>query len=547
MKPARRDYQTDLVADIYRQWGSGRQNIVGVMPTGAGKTKTFASMIEELQGEITIIAHRRELVGQISATVAEFGITHNIVAAAASIKNAVHRHVHSFGRSFVDRRSRVTVASVDTLLANMDSLKQWGSQQKYWITDECHHVLTGNKWGKALTLFPNARGLGVTATPIRADRKSLSRLQGGLFDSLVVGPSMRALIDRGHLCDYEIYAPPTSIRLDHLKIGSSGDYTADSVRKEAHESKIVGDMVQHYQRFTPGKRAIAFAVDVEQSEELAKRFSDAGFRAASVDGTTPETVRDLTVDKFTRGSIDILVNVDLFGEGFDVPAVEVVIFGRPTQSYGLYVQQFGRALRPLPGKRAGVIIDCVGNVGFHGLPDAPRVWRLENDERGRRKDRDPNVIPVKRCPECIRAYEAHFRACPFCGFTPEPAGRARPEQVDGDLALLDFATLREMRGEIERIDGTPLVPPHLAGLPAEKAIIKHWQQRQAAQVDLRAAIAQWAGFCHARGEPDHMIQRRFFFRFGTDLMTAQTLGAADAIDLMGTIQDEINSLRSTGT
>lgn len=542
MKPQRRPYQAKLVDDIYREWNAGHRNVVAVMPTGAGKTKTFVSMISEINGEVTIIAHRRELVGQISATVAEFEIPHNIIAAGPSIRNCVHRHVHLFNRSFFDKRSRVTVASVDTILANQDKLAQWGSQQNFWITDECHHVLTDNKWGKAVNLFPNAYGLGVTATPIRADRKSLARSQNGVFDRLVVGPSMRDLINQGHLCDYMIYAPPASIRIENLKVGASGDYTGDSVRKEAHESKIVGDMVAHYHRFAAGKRTIAFAVDVDQAEEIAARFRDAGFRAAAVDGTTPETVRDLTVDKFSRGQLDILVNVDLFGEGFDVPAVECVIMGRPTQSYGLFVQQFGRALRPLDGKPVGIIIDCVGNVGFHGLPDAPRTWRLENDERGRRRDRDPDVVPVRRCEACFRAFEAFRRACPFCGHMPEPAGRDRPEQVEGDLALLDPAVLAQMRGEIDRIDGPPAIPPHLIGTPAEKAIVRTWLERQKWQGTLRDRIAQWAGFYRQDGHDVPEIQRRFYYRFGTDVATAQTLGGQDAGRLVEQIDIAISDL-----
>lgn len=671
MKPQRRPYQSEFVAGIYGQWNAGHRNVVGVMPTGAGKTKTFASMIDELQGSITIIAHRKELVGQISATVGEFEIPHNIIASEGSIKNCVHRHVAQFGRSFYAKRSRVTVASVDTLLVNMDKLAQWGSEQRFWITDECfpagtlidgkpietiqvgdmvtafdetdgsfskrrvvrlfrnpappvmvhlcagkieisstvnhpfwtkrgwvkaadvsekdsvfserdgwvkvtsvtcelfsdgyvynievddlhtyiangivvhncHHVLQNNKWGKALALFPAAYGLGVTATPIRADRKSLARSQAGVFDAMVIGPSMRDLIEAGNLCDYVIYAPPLSINLDNLKVGASGEYTGESVRKESHRSQIVGDMVAHYARFAAGKRTIVFAVDVEQSEEIATRFRDAGYRAAAVDGTTPENVRDMTVDKFSRGVLDILVNVDLFGEGFDVPAVECVIMGRPTQSFGLYTQQFGRALRPLTGKPHGIIIDCVGNVGFHGLPDAPRKWSLLSEERGRRRERDPDAVPIKRClnDACMKAYPATNRACPYCGFIPEPAGRSLPEQVDGDLMMLDAATLAKMRGAVARIDDTPQVPLHLIGTPAEKAIIRNWQERQSAQADLRASIAAWAGVCHAAGDDDPTIHRRFYFRFGTDILTAQTLGVTDAKNLVERIDAARNS------
>lgn len=506
-------------------------NVVGVMPTGAGKTKTFASMIEELPGPVMINAHRKELVGQISLAVAEFEIPHNIIAAKGTIRNCVDRHIAFAKRSFYDQRSRVTIASTDTINANADDLSGWASRVHWWVTDECHHVLHDNKWGRALRMFTNARGLGVTATPIRADRKSLHRLQGGLFDEMVVGPAMRTLIERGHLCDYEIFAPPASIRIENLTVGATGDYTQDSVRKEAHASTLVGDVVRHYERFAAGKRTIIFAVDVEQSVDIAKRLCEAGYRAAAVDGKTPENIRDATVEKFSRGSIDILVNVDLFGEGFDVPACECVIFARPTQSFGLYVQQFGRALRPAAGKQFGIIIDAVGNVKFHGLPDAPRRWSLLGEERSRRRARDPEAMPVTTCSACTRSRDATLRQCPHCGHVEEPAGRSEPQMVEGDLALLDAETLRMMRGEIDMIDGRPLVPRHLVGTPAETAIVRMWQARQFAQHQLREAIAVWAGVWKSKGHDDSMIHRRFYYRFGIDVLSAMKLGVKDAEQL----------------
>jgi superfamily II DNA or RNA helicase len=536
MKPQRRPYQSKVISETYEAWNNGHRNTLMVMPTGAGKTKTFASMLDDIQGQVTLIAHRKELVGQISTAVAEFEQYHNLIAAEGTVKNCIRRHVEVLGKSFYDRRSRVTVASIDTILAKHDTLAQWGSQQSAWVIDEAHHVLQNNKWGKGLALFPNAFGLGVTATPLRADRKSLARSQGGVFDTMVIGPSMREMIDGGYLCDYIVYAPPSSLDAGNLKVGASGDYTSDSVRKEAHRSQIVGDIVQHYQKFTPSKRTIVFAVDVEQADELAARFNSAGFRAASVDGNTPETIRDQTISKFSRGLLDVLVNVDLFGEGFDVPAVEVIIMGRPTMSYGLFAQQFGRMLRPLDGKPYGILVDCVGNVQFHGLPDAPRKWSLLNDNTGKKRDRDPDAIPIRSCmnPDvtCYKAYPATMRGCPYCGYAPPPAGRSLPEQVDGDLMLLDAATLAQMRGAVARIDGQPAVPVHLLGTPAETAIIRNWHERQGAQEDLRSAIAQWAGIWKERGKEDSEIHRRFYFRFGTDILSAQNLGKKDANELL---------------
>lgn len=385
-------------------------------------------------------------------------------------------------------------------------------------------------------MFPNAWGLGVTATPVRADRKSLHADQGGVFSAMVVGPTMRELIDRGALCDYRIFAPKNSIDVSSVPVGSTGDYSQPKLREAAHKSRIVGDIVESYLKIAPGKRGITFTVDVEQAIEVAEAYNRAGVPAMAVHAKTDDSIRDEAVRKLASGKLLQLVNVDLFGEGFDVPVVEVVSMGRPTMSYGLFVQQFGRALRPFEGKTHGIIIDHVSNVKQHGLPDAPRTWTLRAEERGKRLPKDPDEIAVKRCVECFNDYRAVSKACPFCGHVHEPAGRDRPEQVDGDLVELDPTVLKTMRGEVQRIDGDALVPanatPEVAG-----AIRKRWRERQEAQTELRDAIARWAWVWHSRGADDSEIYRRFWHLFGTDVMTAQTLGASEARELMEKISD----------
>ena len=524
-----RAYQIKLDNDTDVAWSAGHRNVLAVSPTGSGKTKFMGMKARKLTRPGVAIAHRKELVGQISQAMAELGVQHRIIGADGTVRNCVQRHINGVGRSFINPRANFTVASVDTLLNRSEELSQWASEVGLWMIDEAHHVLGDNKWGRAAAMFTNAYGLGVTATPLRADRKSLHIEQGGMFSAMVLGPTPRQLIDEGSLCDYRIFAPPASIDRDALQIGATGDFTPNSMRKVAHESKIVGDIVEHSRKIAIGKRAICFVVDVEQAKEVAEAFRQAGVRAESVDANTPEAIRDAVIAKFATGKIDILVNVDLFGEGFDVPAVEVVIMGRPTESYGLYVQQFGRALRVLAGKTHGIIIDHVGNVRRHGLPDAPRVWTLRDENWGKKKARDPNIMPVTTCtnPEiaCFKDYPAYMPKCPFCGFKPVPAGRSKPEQVAGDLVELDPEVLAEMRGETEKI--MSLYPGAVTD-PRTAVMRKHWDERRKAQEDLRFAMSQWAWPHHARGETDSEIMRRFYIAFGVDVLSAQALGTKDA-------------------
>jgi hypothetical protein len=299
---------------------------------------------------------------------------------------------------------------------------------------------------------------------------------------------------------------------------------------------IVGDIVESYLKIATGKRGITFTVDVEQAIEVAEAFNRAGVPAMAVHAKTDDSVRDDAVRKLAAGKLLQLVNVDLFGEGFDVPVVEVVSMGRPTMSYGLFVQQFGRALRLFEGKTHGIIIDHVSNVKRHGLPDAPRTWTLRAEERGKRLPKDPDEIAVKRCVECFNDYSAVSKCCPFCEHVHEPAGRDRPEQVDGDLVELDPSVLAQMRGEVERVDGEPLIPVN-ATAEVAGAIRKRWRERQEAQTELRDAIARWAWLWHSRGAEDPEIYRRFFHLFGTDVMTAQALGATEARELMGRVRN----------
>ena len=217
---------------------------------------------------------------------------------------------------------------------------------------------------------------------------------------------------------------------------------------------------------------------------------------------------------------------------------------RPTMSYGLYAQQFGRALRLLEGKTEAIIIDHVGNVLRHGLPDRERNWSLDRRERGARGAKDPDMIPTKACQECTAVYEATHHACPFCGHVNEPAGRSRPDQVDGDLMELDPAVLAAMRGEVQRIDEDPTAVRNrmqYAGAPpvAVGGAMKNHRLRQEAQTLLRDTIALWAGHQRAAGRGDRESYKRFYWKYGVDVLSAQALGKADAEKLAVKIAEEL--------
>ena len=537
--PTLRPYQHSGLASIIEAWRTVR-NVLYVLPTGAGKTVLFSKILQNHNGAAVAIAHRQELVGQISMALALFRVPHRIIGPRAVIRLILDQQRRTLGRISYDPNARIAVAGVDTLVRRSASLEQWRHQVGLWVQDEAHHVLTRNKWGAAAALFPNALGLGVTATPERADGRGLGRHADGVFDQMIIGPTMRELMGQGYLADYRIFAPPGDLDLTNVRNANDGDYNKGDLRTAVRRSHIIGDVVGHYLRIAPGKLGVTFASDVETAGDIAAQYNAAGVPAAMINAKTPGAERSDLIAQFRARNLLQLVNVDLFGEGFDVPGIEVVSMARPTQSYAVYAQQFGRALRPLEGKTHGIIIDHVGNVERHRLPDGVKNWTLDARERGTKRQRDPDDIPVTTCTTCFRVFEAISATCPFCGAKPEPVGRARPEQVAGDLFELTPEAMAALRGEVSRIDGAPQIPAELQGTPAGKSLANKWGERQEAQRFLRASIALWAGHRRAEGQDDAEIYRRFFFKFGVDIMGAQAMGRADAQALNAIIEDDIS-------
>lgn len=565
-----RPYQQDVKTKILDSWQTGAVNVLAVLPTGAGKTVLFSDIIREHRGASCAIAHRQELVSQISLALARDGVKHRIIGPKKVVKLCVNLHMSELGVSYYDPSSPCAVAGVDTLVKRQKELAGWLKTVTLCVMDEGHHVLEANKWGTALKMFPNARGLLVTATPVRADGKGLGRHADGLVDIMVEGPGMRDLINMGYLTEYRIIAPESDfIRPGEDAIGSTGDISQAKNTAAVRKSHIVGDVVKHYLRFAPGKLGVTFTESVETAKDIAARFNAAGVPAEVVSAKTPDAERVAILRRFKNRELRQLVNVDLFGEGFDLPAIEVVSMARATESYSLYVQQFGRALRLLDGKKFAIILDHVGNVERHGLPDARREWSLDRREK-RSSSAPSDVIPVRACtnPKCAAVYERIYKACPYCGNVIEPAERSGPEQVDGDLIELSPEVLAAMRGEKEKVDmsvedfkATLQTPedyraelvsknvPLIGQLGNVKrfvekqqtAILAHMNDQQA-QESLRASISWWAGYQRAQGRPDSESYRRFYFMFGVDVLTAQALTAGPALTLAGQINEQLGRI-----
>ena len=515
-----RPYQAIAKQQIFDAWQSNYKNILLVIPTASGKTVVFCSLvIDTLKNNLptAIMVHRKELVQQICLTLAEEGIVHNIIAARQDIRGIISAERRMFGRQFYNSHSTVSVISVDTLNARYEIYKPWTKTIRQWITDEAAHVLKENKWGKAVAYFENARGLGVTATPERLDKKGLGSHVDGVFDIMIEGPSTRWLIDNKYLSKYKIAIPESDYK-NYLKSASNNsDYSKKSMMQASQRSKITGDVVDNYIKFAKGKQAILFASDVGTARRMEKKFRDRGIAAKSLDGTTNDSERLNALIDFRNKKIQVLINVDLFDEGLDVPGIECVIMARPTKSLSKFLQMIGRGLRIAEGKEYLILIDHVGNVLEHGLPCQKRQWTLDRIKKSRKK---LNFLRICSNIQCNAPFDRALVECPWCG-TPAlirnsgggGGGKIPLKVVDGDLFLIDPETLRQLEFQ-SQLEAPARIAKRVsdavnpaAGLKA----MRNQQERIGTQKDLVQAIAGWAGAMKTHyGYTDREIHKKFY-------------------------------------
>ena len=417
-----RPYQSEIVDHARAAFRSGDQSVLIQLATGGGKTVLGSFMVDgsSKRGKCCWwLVHRRELLAQASATFHAMGIPHGYIAG---------------GRS-TDPYARVQIGSVQTVARRLASLPP----PDLIVFDEAHHTGAA-QWQQIYDAFPEARKIGLTATPWRLDGKGL----GTWFGTMVQGPTVAELMMQGSLSRYRLFAPSQP---DTSAVSmQAGDFKRADLATIMDKPSITGDAVQHYRQLASGKRAVAFAVSIEHSRHVAASFQAAGIPAEHVDGAMDHGDRDAAIARFVAGQTLVLSNAELLGEGFDVPAIEAAILLRPTKSLSLHLQQVGRALRPAPGKAEAIILDHAGNSLQHGLPDDDREWTLE--DRKKKRAGEASCNPVRQCAKCFRVYRP-APACPGCGFAPVGAVRVVEERA-GVLEEIDVAAQRRARSAEER-------------------------------------------------------------------------------------------------
>ena len=348
MNDTLRDYQQEMKLRLFKEWELHRSVMVQ-MPTGTGKTHLLAAIVREfLRGSgsrVWIVAHRRELVEQIVETVSRHGMS--------------------------KEDGRVRVMSIQWLSRNRKSMDE---EPDLIVIDEAHHALA-ETYRILWENYPEARKLGMTATPCRLNGKGFT----DLFDSLIASWTVAEFIGKGWLSSFDYVSIRANSREQRLidslkKRGADGDYQVKEMNEVLNREISIGRLYESVERYARGKKGIVYAVSIAHARRIAACYSAHGLEAVAIDSRTPASERRELVEDFRRGKVKVLVNVDIFSEGFDCPDVEFVQLARPTLSLAKYLQQVGRGLRKSDNKESCMLIDNVGLHRIFGLPVRDRDW-----------------------------------------------------------------------------------------------------------------------------------------------------------------------------
>lgn len=368
-----RPYQIQGIRDIFDAWNPATKDLMNVlfqMPTGTGKTTVFSEIVRRARLKnktILIVVHRKELVEQIVDRLSNFEIEAGIIS----------------GQFKPDTEKEVQVATIQSL-----SNRQYPAADII-IIDECHHAKAAT-YKKLWEIYPKARFLGVTATPIRMSGEGFS----DLFDILVNCGKLSEFVAQGYLVKVRHLVGMTP-NLSSIRV-KMNDYAQDELGELMQDTELMADLVESYHKKAEGKKTIVFAVNIEHSRQIVQRYRMEGIPAYHIDANTPKKEREEILQRFRDGQIKVLSNVDIVSEGFDVPDCEVVQLARPTKSLPLYLQQVGRCMRPSPGKTEGIVLDNAGLWLEHGFCQQDRLWTLKGKKKRKRGRSELLVAMVDR-------------------------------------------------------------------------------------------------------------------------------------------------------
>ena len=431
---------------------SGTRSVLLTSPTGSGKTVMFSSIVKgaaDRGNPSLIIAHRDSLIKQASHKLSEYGVDHGIIMAGYTPRP------HAMAQ----------VASIQTLVRRILKRPETFQHFKLATVDECHLSMAAS-YRTVVDLMPGAKILGVTGTPGRLDGKGLGTHAGGFYDELILGPSIRDLIDQGHLVQPVVYGSLEQLDLSEVK-KVRGDFHEGQLADAVDKPKIIGSAVEHYKRICPDVPAVAWCVNLKHAEHVAAEFNAAGVPAMVLKGDNTGEERDAAMAALASGEIKVVAFCKLLVEGVDCPAIGAIILLRPTYSLTSYLQVIGRGLRidpNNPDKRMCYVLDHAGLTFRHGFADEEREWTLDGAVKKPKKPKDQDTgdrIDIAQCVNCFHVFQSQ-PACPNCG-TPLPKRERTIEHVDGELNVItpEMVAFRKKERRIEIAQAATLDELHL--------------------------------------------------------------------------------------
>lgn len=410
------DDQQQAFTDLETSYATGHKAPIFVAMCGFGKTVLFSAISQRAARKgkrVVIIAHRQELVDQISDTLNMFEVPHSFIASG-----------YQYGWEHVQ------IASAQTLIKRVNNIPA----PDICVIDEVHHTTKDNTLGRILSTWGTAKRLGVTATPCRLSGEGL----GDCFDDLVLGPSAKELIAKGRLCQPKIFAPPSADTSQlHIRAGEFIEAESEAVMDKP---QIFGDALLHYRKHADNKQFICFVCSIRHGEHVVADFNKNGYHTHLIHGGMDRYIRRTLIADYKAKRIRGLVSVSVLGEGLDAPGTEVGIFLRPTASKSLWLQQAGRVMRTAPGKEFALMLDHAGNCErLQCRPDDDQLWTLEGTKA--KKQKQTPQIRLRICEKCWAANSVSAVACRECGYRWTAEGRVVPH-VDGELEELTAARAR---------------------------------------------------------------------------------------------------------
>jgi superfamily II DNA or RNA helicase len=432
-----RPYQERMIADVRNSLRSHRR-VVLQSPTGSGKTAIASAIVKmatEKSSRVLFLAPRRELVIQTNSTLKRFGVSSGIIM--AGMPPTLY--------------ASVQVASFDTLHARaIQRSKIQLPKAELVVVDEAHLSIAQSR-KDILELYPDARIIGLTATPARGDGKGL----GEFYEDLVLGESISSLTAQGYLVPLRYYIP-TKPDLSALKV-RGGDYVESELGGVMDKPQLVGDIIKHWKRLASDRSTVVFCSGIAHSKHVTEEFLKHGITAEHLDGETPAEERKGILARVESGETQVLCNVFVASYGLDIPRLSCAVLARPTKNITLYLQTVGRIMRTFPDKVDGIVIDHAGAVDENGFADDDIPWSLdiketvkERKEKAQAEKKEPKQIT---CPACSTAFSGR-RVCPACGMEviaqnkPIPYHEAdlveavRPEKFSQEYKEEFFAGLR---------------------------------------------------------------------------------------------------------